>query len=409
MLSLRYHLFFALSVAVPLRAQSVADRPNCERPATTSVSPTVAPIDVSNNHVFVTVCVKGRALEFILDTGAGSSFFDLGTAQRLGFTLQSSFNVRGAGAGSVAGGRIGGAAVAIAGTDVRQPIASAIDISRLPAREGHRMDGILGYDFISRFVVAIDYVKRELRLYDRDTFRYEGGGTSLPVLFVNNHPHVIAEVRLADGAIIKGPMVVDVGSAGSLSLTKPWVDEHRLRDRVGPLIQRRGGGGVGGPTSYAVGRVAALVLGGLEVSKPTASLYGDSAGVFTDRGPWVGNIGGEILRRFTVFLDYKNKQIILEPHAETQEPFEADMSGAGVMMNDSLTTIIVDHVSADSPASDAGLKARDSIIAVNGQSASMAVFADLRRRFKREGERLMLSVRRGSETMEILLVTRRLL
>ena len=68
------------------------------------------------------------------------------------------------------------------------------------------MDGILGYDFIRRFVVAIDFVKQELRLYDARSFKYDGPGESIPVTFSGNHPHVDAEVRLADGATIKGRM-----------------------------------------------------------------------------------------------------------------------------------------------------------------------------------------------------------
>src|SRR5215208_2147204 len=102
MRSLCSKLLLVFAMAAPLHAQVPSNRANCtqETPPARQGSPTVAPIEVSNNHVFVKVCVRGQSLEFILDTGAGSSFFDLGTAERLGFERQSSFNVRGAGAGS---------------------------------------------------------------------------------------------------------------------------------------------------------------------------------------------------------------------------------------------------------------------------------------------------------------------
>ena len=132
--------------------------------APTPGQPTVAPIEISNNHVFVKVCAGDAPLDFILDTGAGATFLDLNHARQLGLKVGSAFTVQGAGAGSVAGGRVEGGAVSLVGTDIKQPVLSAIDLSNLPSREGHRMDGILGYDFISRFVVAIDYVKQELRL-----------------------------------------------------------------------------------------------------------------------------------------------------------------------------------------------------------------------------------------------------
>ena len=402
-------LYLALVLAAPAGAQT-ATPPSCVARATsvTPSVPAVVPIDVSNNHVFVKVCAGGRELDFILDTGAGTSFFDLGMARRLGLKFGASFSARGAGAGTVAGARIDGGSLALAGTDIKHPVGAAIDLSRLPSREGHRMDGILGFDFISRFVVAIDYVKQELRLYDRDGFRYDGAGVSIPVTFISNHPHVNAEVRLLDGATITGRMVVDVGAAASLSLAKPWVDANNLRARVGPTVRRRGGGGVGGATSFEMGRVASLRLGSIEISRPVTSLYGDSAGVFTEQGSWVGNMGGEILRRFTPFLDYKNKRIILEPHAGTDEPFEADMSGVGLVMDDSLTTIIVDNVMPDSPASVAGLQPRDTIVAIDEQPGTAGAMRSLRKRLRREGERVTLTVRRGGDTKTVTLITRRL-
>lgn len=398
----------AAAIATPLVAQ-VPDSTACESPApATAAQPATIPIDVFSNHVYVSVCAGQRPLIFILDTGAGATFLDLHTAERFGIPLGDGFTARGAGAGTIAGARLERTTVRLAGSSLVQPVPSALDLSRLPPREGHRMDGILGYDFISRFVVAIDYVKQELRLYDARTFRYDGPGTSVPVTFANNHPFVDAEVRLADGATLKGRMVVDVGASTSLSLTKPFVEANNLRDRVGPTIRRRAGGGVGGPVTAEIGRVAALKLGALEIARPVTLLLGDSAGVFSGNSDWIGNIGGDILRHFTVYLDYANKRMILEPHAGTNEPFEADMSGIMLVMNDSLTTAAIDYVMPGSAGSDAGLAVGDTLLSVDGQPATGAVIRELRQRLRRDGERIVLTVRRGGENKTVTLVLRRL-
>ena len=370
--------------------------------------PAIAPIEISNNHVFVKVCAGDVPLDFILDTGAGATFFDLNHAKQLGLKIGSGFTVRGAGAGVVAGGRVEGGAVSLAGTSIRQPVSSAIDLSNLPSREAHAMDGILGYDFISRFVVGIDYLKGELRLYDADTFQYAGPGTTIPVTFFSNHPHINTEVRLADGTMIPARMIVDVGSAASLSLAKPFVDQNHLRERIGPTVRRRGGGGVGGATWSDLGRVAGLRIGTIEIPRPTTTLYGDSAGVFSTPGTWVGNIGGEILRRFNVYLDYKHNRMILEPNSASNEAFESDMSGIGFVMDDSLHTLIVDSVVPDSPASAAGLAPRDTIAAIDGRVANSLELRELRKRLRREGERVTFTIRRGGEPKTVVIVTRRL-
>jgi hypothetical protein len=388
--------------------QASACRASVPESAPSKEQPTVAPIEIANNHVFVKVCAGETPLDFILDTGAGASFFDLNHAKQLGLKIGSAFTARGAGPGTVAGGQVEGGSVSLLGTNVRQPVLSAIDLSGLPRREGHRMDGILGFDFLSRFVVAIDYVKQELRLYDPGTFQYQGSGTTLPVTFFGNHPHVVGELRLADGTKIPARMIVDVGSGGSLSLTKPLVDENHLLDRVGPTVRRYGGGGVGGASWSNVGRIAGLRLGTLELAEPTTTLFGDSAGVFSSRGTWVGNIGGEILRRFTVFFDYKHNRMILEPHAGTNETFEADMSGINFVMDDSLRTLIVDSVVPDSPAGAAGVVARDTVTAIDGRPSTAAELRELRKRFKHSGERVSLTIRHGGETKTVVIVTRRL-
>jgi hypothetical protein len=398
----------ATALAVPLVAQ-VPDSTACaSTPSATTAQPATLPIDVYSNHVYVSVCASQHPLSFILDTGAGATFLDLHTAERFGIPLGSAFTARGAGAGTIAGAQLDRTTVRLAGSPLVQPVPSALDLSRLPPREGHRMDGILGYDFIRRFVVAIDYVKQELRLYDPRAFHYDGPGTSIPITFSGNHPYVDAEVRLADGATLKGRMVVDVGAATSLSLTKPFVEANNLRDRVGPTIRRRAGGGVGGSVTADIGRVAALKLGAVEIVRPVTLLLGDSAGVFSGNADWIGNIGGDILRRFTVYLDYANKRMILEAHAGTNEPFEADMSGIILVMSDSLTTAAIDYVMPGSAGEDAGLAVGDTLLSVDGQPATSPIIRELRKRLRHEGERIVLTVRRGGETKTVTLVLRRL-
>src|SRR5678815_566022 len=410
---MRRLVLLAVALAAPLPAQ-LPDSTVCASPALppapilAAPQPATIPIDVYSNHVYVKVCAGDRPLDFILDTGAGATFLDLHTAERFGVKLGGSFTGRGAGAGTIAGAQLEGASVRLAGSSLVQPVPSALDLSRLPPREGHRMDGILGYDFIRRFVVAIDYVKQELRLYDARSFKYDGTGESIPVTFSGNHPHVDAEVRLGDGATIKGRMVVDVGSSASLALTKPFVESNHLRDRVGKTIRRRSGGGVGGPVTADIGRVAALKLGRLEIERPITSLQGDSAGVMSGNAEWIGNIGGDILRRFTVFLDYANKRMILEPHAGANEPSEADMSGLMLVMNDSLSAATVDYVVPGSAATDAGLVVGDTLVTIDGQPANGSAVREFRKRLRRDGERIVLTVRRGGAVRTVTLVLRRL-
>jgi PDZ domain-containing protein/aspartyl protease len=378
-------------------------------PASAVASPIHVPIVLSGNHVYVKVCSGDRALEFILDTGAGQSFFDLGVARAAGVRLGSHFTGRGAGAGTIDGAATDGGSVTLADTPVTVPIRAALDLSGLGPREGRSIDGILGHDFIERYVVTIDYVRRELRLLDADHFEYAGPGTSLPITFSQNHPVVTTSLRLANGDSLGGRFVVDVGASSALSLTGTFVQAHALRSRIQPLVQRIGGGGVGGMTRTDVGRVATLRLGGAEVHNVVTSLYGDSAGVMSGNEGWIGNIGGDVLRRFTVFLDYRHRRIILEPHAGTDQPFEGDMSGAGFVIADTTGRLVVTDIVRDSPAAQAGLAIGDTVVAVDGVPPGDRALPALRDRLHREGETVALSVLRGGATTTIRFRTKRLI
>jgi len=377
-------------------------------PTQSSSLPATIPADVWGNHIFLKACVDGHELDFILDTGAGNTSLDLNTAKRLGVKLGATFSVGGAGPSRVSAARVDDASVSVEGSSITQPVVSAIDLSRLPRLEGHRIDGILGYDFISRYVVAIDYARHELRIYDQPAFHYDGPGVSVPLMLINRFPHIDADVKLADGETVRGRMVIDVGSNGSLSLTKAFVDKNRLRQRVGPTVRRTGAGGVGGSTTSDIGRVASLSIGGIELSRPLVNLFGDSAGSMSVSSSWEGNIGGAILRRFTVFLDYQDKRMIFEPNATMHDAFEADMSGLLLRLDDSLSTIVVETVAAGSPAAEAGIVPGDEIVSADGVAGSQKLLGELRERLRKPGERVLFVVRRGGDEKRIEVVTRRM-
>lgn len=396
----------SLGGARPSGQSAVA--PCAAKPVATAPAPvTRVPIEVSNNHVYLTVCAGTRALDFLLDTGAPASFFDLGTAKSLGAELGQAFRASGAGAGTVAGARLRNLPVVLPGTDVTVTLSSAIDFSGLTGREGRVVEGVLGYDFLARYVVSIDYVAGELRLHDRNGFR-DDRATSIPITFVGNHPHVEAEIRLTDGETIRGTFLVDVGSSLPLSLAKPFVEQHRLRTRVGKTVRRPGGVGVGGPADADYGRVPLFRVGGVELRDVVTLMFGDNAGVFSGNPVWVGNIGSDILRRFVVTFDYERRRMFFSPHAGTAEPFEGDMSGANFNGNADLTQILVDFVVPGSAAADAGLRQGDVVTAVDGQPIRPRSLLDLRQRLRREGTRVSLTLQRGGDSIIVTLTTRRI-
>jgi hypothetical protein len=403
-LAVRLSVLVPLLVSVPVGAQLA---PCSSSPPAAARTVTTVPIEVVNNHVFVRVCVNGRELQFILDTGSGGSEIDMSTAREMGIALRGSGEARGAGPGAAATAQLDNVSAIIPGTSVVVPLSGAIDFSGPSKGEGVPLQGILGYTFISQFALAIDYLTHEMRLYDAKTFRYDGPGTRAKLDFKQNQPLIDAAIRLTDGKTINGSFLVDVGSAAALLLAKPFVDKHALRTRVSPTVRVRAGGGIGGAVRSDVGRVAALLLGGHELRQPVTGLFGDSAGVFS-ASLWDGNIGGDVLRRFLVFFDYARKEMILERHEGSDEPFEADMSGMRMRAGASFAEISIVDVVAASPAAEAGVALGDRIVSIEGAPPTDRTMIELRQRLRRPGERVSLVLQRGDTRVAVQFTTRRI-
>ena len=378
-------------------------------PSAAAPGPISLPIELANNHIYVTVCAGSRPLWFLLDSGAGVSLLDLGTAESLGIPLGDRVEARGAGPRSTRGARLTGFAVHLpqdTGLSVEIPAAIALD--GLTPYEGRQPQGILGYDFITRRVLQIDYHGRRLVLHDPATFRYGGPGVRVPLRLVGNFPHLGAELVLADGGRVTADFVLDLGSSLAVALTRPLVDAHGLRRRVGPTIERPAGRGAGGTARSEIGRVAALTIGGARIAAPLVYLYGDSAGVFSVTTHFEGNIGGEVLRRFTVYLDYARQEAILEPGPDRDEPFEADMSGAVFISDSAGAGLRVAFVAAGTPAAEAGLAPADLVLAVDGRAAADLGVGAVRALMRQAGTIVALTVRRDGRDRVVRLTLRRL-
>jgi hypothetical protein len=366
------------------------------------------PFELTSNHIYLQLQVNdSEPLWFILDTGAAASVMDRRQAERLGLELRGQLEGRGAGEGSVDVAFLKGACFRLPGVEVLDQTIAAISLEMLEPFDGRPMHGILGYDFISRFVVEIDYGDGSFSLHDPESYTYGGPGERVPLILDGNVPYIRAQLMSTGRDPVEGVFLMDTGARVALHLSSPFVKRHGLDPAQ--AITAPFGFGVGGETKQRLGRMAELRLGGIVTRDILTGFSEDvkGAGADPDRA---GLIGGEILRRFKTIFDYKRQQMILEPNAHLDEPYEYDMSGLSLAAHvPGFDVFRVHRVVGNTPAAEVGLQEGDVILAIDGRPSGEYTLEEVRQLLKERGRKVDLQIAREEEELAVKLALRSLI
>ncbi|MFH2064099.1 MAG: aspartyl protease family protein [Pseudomonadota bacterium] len=216
--------------------------------------------------------------------------------------------------------------------------------------------GILGYDFLSRFVVKIDYTARRLSLYDPADFIYTGKGTVIDAPLKNG---IFTLPMMVDG-IYSGKWSLDIGSFNT-SFHFPFAKANNLFQKKGVSHISRG---LGGEYMEKTIRFDHLRIGNYILQNPLISIPDDQGTGATSSAEYIGTIGNSVLRHFTLYMDYENQKVICEPGDDFHTIFPQDNSGIQVGRTGHGNPYIV-FISPGSPGEKAGFREGDVIEKIN--------------------------------------------
>ncbi len=357
------------------------------------------PFRLINNHIYVEASIDGaKPVPFVFDTGA-IDVIEAEHAKRMG--LKSEGELPGAGFGDAVAsfGFVKAKSVSLGGLTLPNPVFGSMAMGAFGAVEGTDSTGLLGYEFARRAVLTVDYAARTLTFTKQAQFHPPAGATAIPFTFQNHTPMVEASV---DG--ISGEFEVDTGARSSLTLMHPFVEANKLVEKYHATRLATVGYGVGGPSRALLGRAGSLKIGPVELKAPVAELVTDTRGAGASTHV-AGNIGGDLLKRFTVTLDYAHQQLWLVPNALAGQPDLFDRSGLWLQRNADGSLAIGD-VSQNSAASAAGLTTDDTVTAVDGKPTSGLDLSDLRERLKgAPGTKIDLTVKGKTGTERAVALT----
>ena len=348
------------------------------------------PFQLIENLIYLQVDIGDDRRTWVLDSGASMSVIDHDYAAGLQLTAEGS--IKGYGFGElfelsfvkIPEYRVG-------------PIhfdGQKLYVSKGLAAKSYEptMVGILGYDFLSRFVVELDYDLSQATFHDPETFHYRGSSTPIdaPLKYRTFALPVTVDDRY------RSHWTIDLGSYHS-SIHYPFAERHGILEKPGVDIVSQG------MTSLSRERnilFDCLQVGDFRLDRPLVAVPLEKGVGATALGEVGGNLGNSTLSHFRIFLDYPRQQVIFERGATFNDETPHDRSGLIIGRGDGEQPIL-SLVADGSPGARAGLFSGDYLVEFAGEAIGPgAPIVPIRERLRGPaGSSIELKVKRGEELL----------
>ena len=359
------------------------------------------PFELCGDHIFIKVNVNGsKDLDYIFDTGDGLAILDINRAAELGISAGHDEVITSA-EGSISGKRVKHNEFLIGSAPIHDVELHETDLSHLEISIGRDIDGIIGYDLLKNYVVELNYDTQEIKLFNPSGYSYMGTGKSYTIkMAADKNPHITASVKLANGETVSGEFYVDTGAKTTVDFNSPFVEAKGLSGKVGKSYVYLVAGLGAKEYEHHRGKVNNFSMGDITLEDMPVGLSHGKHGIQSSKKV-AGIIGGGLLKKFNIVMDYQKKKMYLEANSSFGEPFDIDASGLELQLAKDKKTVLVHKVFNDSPAAAAGIKTNAVLNKVNGMDASEIGLAKLRSMLCASGDKVELVIDGKDVSLEL--------
>lgn len=297
-------------------------------------------------------------LSFILDTGSGGISLDSGTCSRYGILPQPSDTMV-TGMGTTRKARfIYKQRLRFAGGLEEKDLDFHINnYELLTSVYGEQIDGIIGYSFLRRHILKINFDSLFIDVFSPGEIRYPKQGSLLRPAFTSLP---IQSLYIRDRRKIHFNFYFDTGAGLCFLMSETFAKDSSVL-KANRKIIRTQAEGMGGKLQMQLTVVKMLQVGQYKFRNVPTYIFQDDYNVTSY--PFVGGLlGNDLLRRFNLILNYPQREIHLLPNTHYSEPFDYAYTGMATYFFNG--RIYIEDVIPGSPAEKAGIKSGDVLVGV---------------------------------------------
>jgi len=293
------------------------------------------PFKLINNLIFIPIKVNGVELNFLLDSGVEETIlFSMEDKQEVSFNNVEKIKLRGLGSEEeIEGLKSTNNVLTSHGLKSQNHLLYIIldQTFNLSSHIGIPVNGIIGHKFFKNNVVEINYQRKKITIHsNNEQVRKKLGKkfTSIPITIEKSKPYIEA-VAVVDSREIPAKLLIDIGNSDSF-----WVFENNKIKLPKKNFPDFLGKGFSGDIEGHRAKIEKFSLADFDFKNPIVS-FPDSSSIKNVRmvPGRIGSVGGEILKRFTLVLDYAGKNLYLKKNSKFFEPFTYNKSGITVQHN----------------------------------------------------------------------------
>ncbi len=357
------------------------------------------PFDDLDGAIVVSASIDGKGpFHMILDSGASTTVITPELAVQIGVTSGEAVTTHGMGNDAVRTRATVLGSVAIGGARADQVSAVIVPLPPGLTYQGDygTIYGLVGYSFLSHFATTFDFTRHVASFARPSTFVAPADSAGVPIEVSSHVPIVQASV---DG--VPGKFEIDSGNDGTLILAPDFVAEHDVAAYYVHVFPEEYEG-VGGTQHSTLVRLKSFSVAGIALHDAVTALSEAKAGVL--RGSdLAGNIGYDIIRRFTLTLDYVSGRAYFEPNATLTDEKPYLVTGI-VSERRADGTFSVRSIIRGTPAARAGIESGAIILSVDGMSVTHMDNGQYARLLRGSGGRAVtLELRSGPIQREVTL------